>query len=97
LKNRKKEHYLATDLFTLLFCPFQHDAACRVIARLKKERDDARALLAQAERQIPASVAGAAPAAVVSNGKRGTSCLMFSILIDISSFRYLIIQLSLIQ
>ncbi|PWZ13819.1 Pre-mRNA-processing factor 19 [Zea mays] len=48
----------------------QHDAACRVIARLKKERDEARALLAQAERQIPASVAGAAPAAVVSNGKR---------------------------
>ena len=46
---------------------------------LQKERDEARALLAQAERQIPASVAGAAPAAVVSNGKRGTSCLMFSI------------------
>jgi hypothetical protein len=78
LKNRKGIIW-STDLFTLLFYPFQHDAACRVIARLKKERDEARALLAQAERQIPASVAGAAPAAVVSNGKRGTSCLMFSI------------------
>ncbi|KAG6534363.1 hypothetical protein ZIOFF_008249 [Zingiber officinale] len=37
-----------------LFCTncimLQHDAACRVIARLKKERDDARMLLAQAER-----------------------------------------------
>jgi pre-mRNA-processing factor 19 len=53
----------------------QHDAACRVIARLKKERDEARILLTQAERQIPASVAGAAPAPVVSNGKRGLSCL----------------------
>jgi len=60
----------------LLFCPFQHDAACRVIARLKKERDEARTLLAQAERQIPASLAGAAPATVVSNGKRGISCSM---------------------
>jgi pre-mRNA-processing factor 19 len=78
LKNRKEE-YLATDLFSLPFCLFQHDAACRVIARLKKERDEARALLALAERQIPASVPGAAPVAVVSNGKRGISCLMFCI------------------
>lgn len=56
----------------IAFYHFQHDAACRVIARLKKERDEARTLLAQAERQIPASVAVAAPVAVVSNGKRGT-------------------------
>lgn len=53
---------------------FQHDAACRVIARLKKERDEARALLAQAERQIPLSLAtpNAANAAALSNGKIGS-------------------------
>ncbi|KAL5996893.1 E3 ubiquitin-protein ligase prp19 [Asimina triloba] len=45
----------------------EHDAACRVIARLKKERDEARALLAQAERQIPSSVSTAAPNAVLDN------------------------------
>ena len=33
----------------VLICP-QHDAACHVIARLKKERDEAS--LAQSERQI---------------------------------------------
>jgi pre-mRNA-processing factor 19 len=48
----------------------KHDAACRVIARLKKERDESRGLLALAERQIPASMTEAAPAAVLSNGKR---------------------------
>jgi Prp19/Pso4-like len=45
----------------------QHDAACRVIARLKKERDEARLLLSQAERQLPAATAPA-----LSNGKRGS-------------------------
>ena len=45
----------------------QHDAALRVIARLKKERDEARLLLSQAERQLPAATAPA-----LSNGKRGT-------------------------
>lgn len=50
----------------------QHDAACRVIARLRKERDESRSLLAQAERQIPLSAAAAVPAnAAFSNGKRG--------------------------
>lgn len=50
----------------------QHDAACRVIARLKKERDEARSLLAQADRQIPMSSAVVtANAPVMSNGKRG--------------------------
>lgn len=53
---------------------WQHDAACRVIARLKKERDEARGLLAQAERQIPmtASAAATANASMLSNGKRGS-------------------------
>ncbi|GLU08226.1 hypothetical protein SLE2022_251500 [Rubroshorea leprosula] len=51
---------------------YQHDAACRVIARLKKERDEARSFLAQAERQLPlpASTAVAANASALSNGKR---------------------------
>lgn len=57
-------------LHILFLC--QHDAACRVIARLKKERDEARTLLAQAERQIPMSTASANANAVVSNGKRGS-------------------------
>jgi hypothetical protein len=52
------------------FFSFQHDAACRVIARLKKERDESRTLLAQAERQIPISAAGPAHVSV-TNGKRG--------------------------
>ncbi|KAA3467918.1 pre-mRNA-processing factor 19-like protein 1-like isoform X1 [Gossypium australe] len=48
-----------------------HDAACRVIARLKKERDEARSLLAQAERQAPLPASAAtANVSVLSNGKR---------------------------
>lgn len=51
---------------------WQHDAACRVIARLKKERDEARTLLGQAERQVPmAATTSAANGAAISNGKRG--------------------------
>lgn len=47
-----------------------------MIARLKKERDEARSLLAQAERQFPVSAPNAmtANAPVLSNGKRGFSC-----------------------
>lgn len=53
---------------------FQHDAACRVIARLKKERDEARLLLTQAERQIayPTASDAAANASALANGKRGS-------------------------
>ncbi|CAL9113658.1 unnamed protein product [Musa acuminata var. zebrina] len=62
----KADHFCCTDCIVL-----QHDAACRVIARLKKERDEARMLLAQAERQIPLLAASAANATTaVSNGKR---------------------------
>lgn len=52
---------------------WQHDAACRVIARLKKERDEARQLLTQAEREIPmtAATATAVNTPTLSNGKRG--------------------------
>ena len=49
----------------------QHDAACRVIARLKKERDEARQLLSEAERQLPAAPEAATANATLSNGKRG--------------------------
>ncbi|GJN20807.1 hypothetical protein PR202_gb08229 [Eleusine coracana subsp. coracana] len=72
LSNFALEQQLHTARQELSHALYQHDAACRVIARLKKERDEARTLLTQAERQIPASVAGATPAHVVSNGKRGT-------------------------
>lgn len=66
-------------LLGLCFMSWQHDAACRVIARLKKERDEARALLAQAERQMPMPIAtgSGSNAAALTNGKRGLLCYYF--------------------
>lgn len=63
------------DLVYFLCLFWQHDAACRVIARLRKERDEARSLLAQAERQMPvlATAPATANASALSNGKRGFS------------------------
>ncbi|KAM0919439.1 hypothetical protein ACQ4PT_008163 [Festuca glaucescens] len=49
---------------------YQHDAVCRDVARIKKERDECRMLLAQADSQIPISVAGP-PHELVTNKKRG--------------------------
>jgi len=51
-----------------------------VIARLKKERDEARELLLKAERQAPAAgtTPVAAPPAAISNGKRGLQSFRFS-------------------
>ncbi|KAL6559098.1 Arf11p [Orobanche hederae] len=48
-----------------------HAAACRVIARLKKERDETRTLLAEADRQIsmPVAAPDAVDAAALNNGK----------------------------
>lgn len=48
-----------------------------MIARLKKERDEARSLLAQADRQIPMSALMAANAPALSNGKRGSLFMCF--------------------
>ncbi|GJQ94943.1 pre-mRNA-processing factor 19-like protein [Tanacetum coccineum] len=51
----------------------KHDSACHVIARLKKELDEARIMLAHLERQapVPASAEVAPSSPALSNGKRG--------------------------
>mmetsp|Transcript_14412 Transcript_14412/g.35160 ORF Transcript_14412/g.35160 Transcript_14412/m.35160 type:complete len:503 (-) Transcript_14412:916-2424(-) len=49
---------------------YQHDAACRVIARLVKERDEARGALASAQATGPIPAATAA-----SGGKRGADAM----------------------
>ena len=58
-----------------------------MIARLKKERDEARSLLAQSERQImPAESTAVTSNAALSNGKRGSfSCAVLGLLL----FQYL--------
>lgn len=72
LSNFALEKQLHTARQELSHALYQHDAACRVIARLRKERDEARLLLAQAERQIPMAAADGAivNASAAINGTR---------------------------
>ncbi|XP_055813217.1 pre-mRNA-processing factor 19 homolog 2-like isoform X2 [Solanum dulcamara] len=67
LSNFALEQQLHTARQELSHALYQHDAACRVIARLKKERDEARTLLGQAERQVPmAATTSAANGAAIT-------------------------------
>ncbi|KVI08063.1 Pre-mRNA-splicing factor 19 [Cynara cardunculus var. scolymus] len=70
--HERNAHNFHQDLAAIKAPSRNHDSACRVIARLKKELDEARTMLAHLERQapMPASMVMSANAAAAINGKR---------------------------
>lgn len=70
LSNYALEQQLHAARQELSHALYQHDAACRVIARLKKERDEAHDMLIHAERQLPVLPTPVPSTLALSNGKR---------------------------
>jgi pre-mRNA-processing factor 19 len=65
---------------------YQHDAACRVIARLTRERDEARASLSDAQARAAQGMAAGAPSAAAAEAEaKGGEELPAAVIADIKS------------